>query len=242
MKKGLFILSLVCVLSLGLAGCGMKNSDTTRVTQDNASNSTTMEAEAPKTGAEDDGAVVNDSVDNQNNTQNNANNNGQTGTAVTDDSNAAGTGSVTVTEAQAKEIALEDAGIKAEDVTGIRVNKDKDDGREVYDVEFYVDNKEYDYEIDIATGKILDKDFDIENDFKHYASGTEDGIISRDKAIEIVLKKVSGASGDDVWIELDEDDGYQVYEGEIRYNNKEYEFELNAEDGSILEWSEEYDD
>lgn len=157
------------------------------------------------------------------------------------DSSQSGTNS-SITETQAKEIALEDAGVNASDVTGIRVNKDWDDGRAYYDVEFYVVNKEYDYEIDSATGNITDRDFDIENDFGHYAASETDGIISRDKAIEIVLAKVSGASKDDVWIELDNDDGHQVYEGEIRYNRKEYEFELNAEDGSILEWSEEYDD
>ena len=29
------------------------------------------------------------------------------------------------------------------------------------------------------------------------------------------------------------------YEGEIYYNQTEYEFELNAQTGEVLEWSEE---
>ena len=40
-------------------------------------------------------------------------------------------------------------------------------------------------------------------------------------------------------IELDRDDGRYKYEGEIIYNNIEYDFEIDANSGTILEWSEE---
>ena len=35
------------------------------------------------------------------------------------------------------------------------------------------------------------------------------------------------------------DDSVREYEGEIHYNGMEYEFEINAYDGTILEWDEE---
>ncbi len=70
-----------------------------------------------------------------------------------------------ITEQQAKEIALEDAQVTKSDVNKIRIERDRDDGRQVYDIEFYVGAKEYDYEIDLYTGEILSKDLDIENDF-----------------------------------------------------------------------------
>lgn len=35
------------------------------------------------------------------------------------------------------------------------------------------------------------------------------------------------------------DDGYYKYEGDIIYNQKEYEFEIDANTGTFLEWSEE---
>ena len=62
---------------------------------------------------------------------------------------AAGSGSQSgtasaVTEDEARKTALSDAGVTEEQITGIRVKKDHDDGRQVYDVEFYSDNKEYD--------------------------------------------------------------------------------------------------
>ena len=43
---------------------------------------------------------------------------------------------------------------------------------------------------------------------------------------------------------LETDDGRQVYEGEIRYNDKEYEFEIDAVSGDVVNWEEDsiYDD
>lgn len=40
-------------------------------------------------------------------------------------------------------------------------------------------------------------------------------------------------------IELDYDDGYYKYEGDIIYDQKEYEFEIDANTGEFLEWKEE---
>lgn len=63
--------------------------------------------------------------------------------------------------------------------------------------------------------------------------------ISQDEAVQIALQRVSGATAQDVRIELDRDDGRYKYEGEIIYNNTEYDFEIDANSGTILEWSEE---
>ena len=62
---------------------------------------------------------------------------------------------------KAKSIALRDAGVSG--VTFVKAKLDYDDGVRVYDVEFYKDNVEYDYEIDAVTGQIREKDLDIEN-------------------------------------------------------------------------------
>lgn len=71
----------------------------------------------------------------------------------------------TITEEEAKKIALDDAGIAESDVEGLRVERDIENGRYVYEVEFYSGNKEYDYKIDQTTGGIVGKDYEIENDF-----------------------------------------------------------------------------
>ena len=146
-----------------------------------------------------------------------------------------------MTEEEAKKIALDDAGVSESNVTRIRMKREYDDGRELYSVEFYVDAEEYDYDIEISSGKIISKDFDIDDDFKAGSGGqsSQNDIISEDEAVAIVLERISGASADDVWIQLDRDDGKTYYEGDVYYDNKEYEFEIDAATGQVTDWSEE---
>lgn len=73
------------------------------------------------------------------------------------------------------------------------------------------------------------------------AGTNADVAVSQEQAIQIALERVSGATEQDIRIELDYDDGRYKYEGDIRYNNREYDFEIDANTGTILEWSEERD-
>lgn len=164
----------------------------------------------------------------------------QAGTAVSQSSGQQPSGgqntSSGITEDEAKTIALQDAGVSASDAVFVRVERDRDDGRSVYDLEFYAGNTEYDYEIDSATGKIVSADFDIESYTIPSGNGT---ILSVEEARNLVLAKVPGASAEDVRISLDRDDGRQTYEGELYYNQMEYEFEMDAATGNFIEWSAE---
>ncbi|MBE6763513.1 MAG: hypothetical protein E7553_04040 [Ruminococcaceae bacterium] len=71
-----------------------------------------------------------------------------------------GNDAFTVTPEQAKQIALEDAGLTAEQVTWLRTEPDREDGRVVYDVSFRHGDTEYEYLIDAVTGAITEADRD----------------------------------------------------------------------------------
>lgn len=74
------------------------------------------------------------------------------------------TESAIISEEKAREIALSHAAVDADRATFTKSHIDLDDGKRVYDVEFYTsEGKEYDYEIDPVSGDILDFDFDVEN-------------------------------------------------------------------------------
>ena len=138
-----------------------------------------------------------------------------------------------VTLDQAKAIALKDAGFTESQVTIVRAWQDYDDGRLEYEIEFYKDNVEYDYEIDAATGKILSRDYDAEG----YAPAQTGNAMSMDKAKQLVLNQVPGATVNNiVQFKLDYDDGRQMYEGKLFYNGLEYEFEMDAVTGMFYEW------
>lgn len=140
-------------------------------------------------------------------------------------------------EQAAIDAALEDAKLTEEELTGLRIKKDRDDGKTIYEVELYVDAEEYSYEIDADTAKILEQDYEVEDDYDKEPDDPD--AMTREDAVQIILDKVEGATEMDIRIKYERDDGKDIYEGSLVYEGTEYEFELNAKDGQILEWSEE---
>ena len=143
-----------------------------------------------------------------------------------------------ITETQARQIALDHAGLTTSQVTFLKSSLTYENGRQVYDVEFYSsDYTEYDYEIDAATGDILSYDFDAEGYAPPTANTTT---ITADQARQIALAKVPGATVNDIYeFELDRDDGRLEYEGTIYYNGMEYEFTIDGYSGAIRSWDVE---
>ena len=139
---------------------------------------------------------------------------------------------------KAKEIALNHAGVSASSATFVKAQLDRDDGRTRYDVEFYVGNTEYDYEIDATSGAIVSYDQDFEN-HSTGSTGTSN-LITETRAKEIALAKApSGVTV--VKCQLDFDDGRYVYEIEMRSGRTEYDCEINASTGAIINWDVDYD-
>lgn len=158
---------------------------------------------------------------------------------------------------KAAEIALEDADLSESDITRLHVSKEEDDGQTIYEVEFTNENTEYEYEILASNGDILttvldelqrpneqqttleqQTDGETKQD-EHIRDSQTAAEITIEEASKLALERVPGASEQDLKIELDYDDGIYTYEGDIIYNAKEYEFEIDANTGDFLEWKEE---
>jgi uncharacterized membrane protein YkoI len=156
-------------------------------------------------------------------------------------------------EAKAKLIALSHAGLSESAVTFIKVELERDDGRMVYDVEFYSGRTEYDYEIDALSGAILEYDHEVENytiptkpveNSPGTQSGADTSYIGEAKAKSIALSH-AGLSESEVRhmeVELERSDGRMVYDVEFKHNNIEYEYEIDAVSGDILEYDRDYGD
>lgn len=140
----------------------------------------------------------------------------------------------------AKSAALAHAGVSASDATFLQVKQDWENGRLVYDVEFYSNGKEYDYEIAASNGEILSYDYDVE----YYTPSASTGqTITVEKAKEIALSN-AGLSASQVTFtkaKLDWDDGRQEYEVEFRQGRTEYEYTIDAITGAILEVDRDWD-
>lgn len=70
-------------------------------------------------------------------------------------------------------------------------------------------------------------------------NGAADVAVSLEEATQIALDRVPGATEQDIRINYDYDDGCQRYEGDIIYQQTEYDFEIDANTGEVIEWSEE---
>lgn len=145
---------------------------------------------------------------------------------------------------KALEIALAKAGLTRAQITEYDVEFECDDGVITYDVEFYSGSVEYEFEIDATTGSILEYETDGDGyESSHHESGADNGgskYIGRSKAKEIALAKagLSASQIHDYEIELDDGE----YEIDFKYQNMEYEVDIDAATGKILKFDKEYDD
>ena len=138
-----------------------------------------------------------------------------------------------ITKAQAKTIALNHAGYTAAQATFIKVKLDREDGIQVYEVEFFVrDNAilEYDYEINAQTGAILDWDREVEGRY----TVSNIGLAAAKKA----ALQDAGYTASQVKFfkaKLDRDDGCYDIEFYVRGNViVEHDYEVDAKTGKIL--------
>ncbi len=149
-----------------------------------------------------------------------------------------------ITKAKAKSIALKHAGVSASKATFVKAKLDYEDGRRVYEIEFYSGNTEYDYEILASNGKIISYDKDIENYKIPRKNTSSSTYIGKAKAKSIALKDagVSASSATFTKTKLDYEDGIRVYEIEFYTNSAEYEYEINAKTGKIRDMDVEHFD
>lgn len=176
---------------------------------------------------------------------------------------AQGTTTGEITEQQALDIALAQAGLAADALQYQFVQRDLEDGRIVYDVEFMSGGVEYDYEILAADGTVLSFDQDAEYSAQwNTGTGQTTGItgtgqtvgttgagqitgttggatISAEDAKVIVAGKIPGIDTASIYLSQDYDDGRWVYEGDAYYNQTEYEFEIDAATGQVISWEQE---
>ncbi len=168
---------------------------------------------------------------------------------------------------QAKTIALESVGVSSERAVFTKTEAGKENGDPVYEIEFHTGVNEYEFEIHGLTGEILEKKSEpidpaaaqsiaeetqetAENSSQTEETSTSQGqnaqstnYIGIEKAKRIALKQAGLSSSSGVSFtkaHLDSDDGTQVYEIEFIAQNTEYNCEIHAYTGEILECETEH--
>ncbi len=149
-----------------------------------------------------------------------------------------------ITLEEARAAALADAGLTAEEVTFTQGKLDVDDGITVYDIEFYTTTKEYEYEINAATGAVYSKSKET---LTTAGTGNTDtateatGQLTLDEAKAVALADAGAAEADVTYTKakLDNENGVAVYDIEFYTATQEFEYEINAATGAIVDKSVE---
>ncbi len=147
------------------------------------------------------------------------------------------------------------AGTAALDSVTAEVDPELDESPAHYEVELQTAWGEFEYLVDAYTGKVLSGQNDLpttvsaQNEAakpsgqKPAPSGTAQDIgYAKAKSIALNHAGVSESKAYDMDIELDEEDGKLVYEVEFKSGGMEYDYEIDAATGTILQQEAEKDD
>ena len=172
-----------------------------------------------------------------------------------------------ITKAAAKKAALDHVGVKEADAYFEKVELDEDDGLVLFEIEFTANGKEYEYDINAKTGKVVGSEQEVDDDrpvntkpstgtesskpstntesskpaVNNESSSTSADYISKDKAKSAALSHagVKGADARFERVELDRDDGRVYYEVDFSANGYEYDYEIDAKSGKVLDVDKE---
>ncbi|MCD7857996.1 MAG: PepSY domain-containing protein, partial [Clostridiales bacterium] len=151
-----------------------------------------------------------------------------------------------ITLDEARAAALTDAGLTEAEVTFTQGKLDTDDGVAVYDIEFYTDAYEYEYELYAATGAVYSKSKETRTVAEAAADTTAEPTETADqltldeaKAVALADAEAAGADVTYTKTKLDTDDGVAVYDIEFYTATQEYEYEINAATGAVVDKSVE---
>lgn len=141
-----------------------------------------------------------------------------------------------IDQARAQEIALAHAGISAADATVVKCALEYEDGRQVYEVEWYAGGAKYEYDIAVSDGAVLSSSYES----TQRVGADNSASVSEADARQTALARVPGAAAEDLYEwQFGYDDGRPEYEGKIIYGGMEYEFTIDAATGAVTEWETE---
>ncbi len=144
-----------------------------------------------------------------------------------------------ISREEALKIALADVGLEESQVYDLSIEQDRKKGTAVYEVDFDTEDTEFDYTIDAATGAITRMDSSpkqlLGQDAAAAAQQSEE-LIGRESALAAALADAGLAENDvyDIGIELDRRLRSVCYEVDFETASTEYEYDIDAVTGEVL--------
>lgn len=175
----------------------------------------------------------------------------------------AGCSAGAVTQTQATEIALDHAGVTQEDLLSLSVKLEQEGGRQVFDIQFTTDDREYQYDVTSNSGEIINYSYQptgqtsqeepqAEASQSQESQGTSSQAsqqessqsqtqtqgITQEEAQTIALNH-AGVTLEEATIykvKADVENGRSVYDVEFAVGATEYDYEIAQDTGEILSY------
>ena len=159
----------------------------------------------------------------------------------------------------AKAAAFAHAGLKEKDVVLRKAALDMDDDRGIlkYDVDFFAADKDFEYDIDAATGAVIKAEREM-MDAEDYAEmkaikesmktkeAAKAAGLNEEGALDIALKHAGVAKRDvsfkKIHLDFDDDLGKTIYDVEFHVGDKEYNYDIDPTTGAICAFDVDIDD
>ena len=159
----------------------------------------------------------------------------------------------------AKAAAFAHAGLQEKDVVLRKAALDMDDDRGIlkYDVDFFAADKDFEYDIDAATGAVIKAEREamdaedyaemkaIKESMKTKEAANAAGL-NEEGVLEIALKHAGVAKNDvsfkKIHLDFDDDLGKTIYDVEFHVGVKEYNYDIDPTTGAIYEFDVDIDD
>ena len=141
----------------------------------------------------------------------------------------------------AKSAAFKQVGISKSEASSVKVEYDAndDDYGKVYEVEFTYGDYKYTYEIDANDSTVLKCEKKKLNTVKKSTSTSKYIGIKSAKSIALKHAKLKNSKVTFTKAKLTTDYGVKIYDIEFNTEDTEYDYEINAKTGKIIEFSSE---
>jgi uncharacterized membrane protein YkoI len=147
-----------------------------------------------------------------------------------------------IDKSKAKSIALNAAGLSEGQVSKMKVKLDREDGKMVYEAEFFHGQIEHEYEIDAASGILLKAVVTYKKAAQKTPKSSTSQHIGEARAISIALAAAGFSESQVSRMEVklfDKGKGRATYEVEFDHEQYAYEYYINAVTGEILKSEKE---
>lgn len=165
----------------------------------------------------------------------------------------------TIDQDTALKTALDHAGVAQEDTTSLSVKEGKEEGREVYEIQFTTQDSQYQYDVAKNNGEIVAYQFDKAGS-ENASQSSQDSSTSQDDTGDSTSQASSSASGSGsiteeeataialehagvtqeeatlYRVKADREDGQAVYEVEFAVGTTEYDYTIAQDTGKILSY------